>query len=262
MLRIKGWQTRKKANKTVRTIGLGYLQEYGGYLYVKAFFKFLYHKWISNERIRQVVYLVVSVVSAVGIYAFGTYAAQYKQSAVVHQTAIKELQPQVNQQTTLISQQTSKLSKYQISTNPKLRAIYGNLTTIFNDMYDYQNGSQYVANRKDAMHYFDQTILKKLKYVYSTGIDTAGQNMIDTLNQQGSLKNVSLYTTKAGILGTDSLFEFTAVVSFTSTQQGTSADAASHERMATYHIQWDNTTNKIVQFDQVNLVKAGAKYGQ
>lgn len=262
MLRIKGWQTRKKANKTVRTIGLGYLKEYGGYLYVKAFFKFLYHKWISDERIRQVVYLVVSVVSVVGIYAFGTYAAQYKQSAAVHQASIKQLQPQVNQQTTLISKQTFKLSKYQISTNPKLRKIYGNLTTVFNDMYSYQNGSQYVANRKDAMRYFDRTTLKKLNNVYSTGIDTAGQNMIDALNQQSSLKNVSLYTTKEGILGTDSLFEFTAVVSFTSTQQGTSAEDASHERMATYHIQWDNTTNKIVQFDQVNLVKAGAKYGQ
>jgi len=118
------------------------------------------------------------------------------------------------------------------------------ITSFFKAMYGYSSGKDYLVKRQSAVKLIDHDQLSDttLNKLYSSGIDSSGQNMITTLGQKSQVTAVNIYRTN----GLDAGYQ--VLVTYQVTNNSTSTPKTGH---VWYEVKIDQYNNKISELKKV-----------
>lgn len=131
--------------------------------------------------------LLVLVLGGVMTLDFVSERNQYKKRIATTNVQISRVSTQNKKASSDISQ-----AHY---TDKNSHATALTLNKFFSAMYGYDNGKEYLVKRQAALklidsHQISTTVINKL---YSTGLDSAGSNMVEKLGQKSELAGIEIF---------------------------------------------------------------------
>lgn len=144
----------------------------------------------------------------------------------------------------IINQQNRQLAKFNFGLDEPTRQAYAASTTLFDAMYDYQDGTAYVKHRKQALKKVDITRVTTIDQLYATGLDQDGANMITNLKQVGHMMDCKLYATSSSDTK-NNIVDVDALVTYSATND-LSMENTNHDRLVQYNVRFDASRQKII----------------
>ncbi|MBS0948617.1 hypothetical protein JK167_13295 [Levilactobacillus brevis] len=164
---------------------------------------------------------------------------------LVEQHGLNQQLDKTTQQISQVKANHTKTSKQTVHyVNAAEKKPYDVMTDFFKDMYGYKNGKDYLVKRQSAVKLIDTERISDgaLKKLYSTGIDSAGQNMITTLGQKSQVTAVNIYRTN----GLDAGYQVLVTYQVTNNSTPTPKTGS-----AWYEVKVDQFSNKISELKKV-----------
>lgn len=121
------------------------------------------------------------------------------------------------------------------------------ITGFFKAMYGYSSGKDYLVKRQSAVKLIDHDQLSDttLNRLYSSGIDSSGQNMITTLGQKSQVTAVNIYRTNGINAG------YQVLINFQVTNNSNPTPKTGH---VWYEVKVDQFNNKISDISKVGTI--------
>ncbi|MBS0978889.1 hypothetical protein [Levilactobacillus brevis] len=164
---------------------------------------------------------------------------------LVEQHDLNQQLDKTTQQIRQVKTNHNKTSKQTVHyVNAAEKKPYAVMTAFFKAMYGYKDGKDYLVKRQSAVKLIDTDRISDaaLKKLYSTGIDSAGQNMITTLGQKSQVTAVNIYQTK----GLDAGYQVLVTYQVTNNSTPTPKTGS-----VWYKVKVDQFSNKISELKKV-----------
>lgn len=246
----KNRETKKQQNRRYRQFLKAKYNEKVGYWFKGTWAYLTSDKMTFKKPVGYIVLALAVVLTAINIFRLvETQSVNDEIEAVENE--IEALQRPLNEINDELSGQSARLDEFSIAPTRDYIIAYDRLDNLFESMYEYSDGKAYVENRAAAVELFKKPDSEAVEELYSTGIDSDGMNMIDTLDLSSSYHGMSLYTEKPGIKS-EGTVEFYARVVYDS--KNATSEPTNRKHTAVYKIEYDIDDNLINKMSFVNTM--------
>lgn len=246
----KNKETKKQQNRRYRQYLKAKYNEKVGYWFKGSWSYLTSDKTAFKKPVGYTVLALAVLLTATNVFRMVDIQSINDEIAAV-ELEVESLQGPLDEINDELSGQSARLDEFAIAPSRDYVIAYDRLDGLFESMYQYSDGEAYVENRESAIELFRTPDDDALERLYSTGVDSEGANMIDTLDLSSSYHGMSLYTEEPGVKS-EGVVEFYARVVYDSTNSVSEPTNKNHT--AVYQIEYDIDDNLINEMSFVNTM--------
>ena len=174
---------------------------------------------------------------------------QYEVKAEKYQKMTRKITPEYTDLSKNVDRQLSKVQQYNRSNSAGVLRAQDNLSSLFKYMFDYNDGDKYRRNYKKGIALFENKDADFIKDIYSSGLDSEGENKIDELGLSSSLEDVHFYSTHENDKDRKEL-HLKAIVTYHAYMEDVSGKFTERTHQNIYDIKYNVSSNKITDMSK------------
>lgn len=196
-------------------------------------------KWVAI--ISALIFITFVILNVVAVVK----ANEYHQKSEHYMNKTRYIAGQQADLSRNLDTQYTKITKLNKSNSIGVSRAIKNINDLFDAMYKYKDGEQYVSKRKQALDLFKDPSADYINDFYSDAKDSKGNNKIDELELSSDIQSSTIYSTHMNDQDRDVL-DLKAIVGYHSYSEGVSGKFTKRTHQSLFSIKYDTKTNKII----------------